>query len=70
MVTLKNVEENGDRWQMVSSGDNIKLHTYRYGKHCSSCTCQQKRENGENETCEEDLNTIPTGGETNGYEFH
>lgn len=45
MVSLKNVDENGGKkWQMVSSGDKIKHHSYRYGKHCSPCICEKKEE--------------------------
>ena len=69
MVRVKNVAENGDsRWQMVNSGDNIKLHIYRYGKHCSSCSCQQKSESETNQTCKEGLGTFPNDGGGNGYE--
>ena len=70
MVRVRNVEENGDsRCQMVHSDDNIKLHSYRNGKHCSSCSCQKKYENETNQLCEESLNTITTNGETHGYDY-
>ena len=67
VVRVKSVAENGDsKWQMVDSGDNIKLHIYRYGKHCSSCTCQQKSESETNQMSKEGLGTFPNEGGTNG----
>ncbi|XP_046852364.1 inositol hexakisphosphate kinase 1-like isoform X3 [Xenia sp. Carnegie-2017] len=26
-------------WEMVNSNEDVNRHCYRYGKHCTSCTC-------------------------------
>lgn len=70
VVSLKSVKENGDsRWKMVNSKESVKLHSYRYGKHCNSCTCQQKENELERkQNCEDILSTIPDDFGIHGYE--
>lgn len=71
VFSVKNVEENGDtRCKMVRSGENIKLHSYRYGKHCSSCICQEKGESDTNQVCKEILKNIPINVRPNKYESY
>ncbi|XP_028401553.1 inositol hexakisphosphate kinase 1-like [Dendronephthya gigantea] len=63
VVNLKNIGGNGGKsWQMVSSGDKIKHHSYRYGKHCSSCMCQKKEEKEATQMYEEVLSKVSNDG--------
>lgn len=43
MVTVKDLKNNGEDsvFQVGNSHDDVKNHHYRYGKHCTSCSCHR-----------------------------
>ena len=43
MVTVKDLKNNGEDsvFQVGNSHDDVQNHHYRYGKHCTSCSCHR-----------------------------